>query len=106
MAGKSKSGRALKAAKKPTQTKLTKTKEATKKEKPKKKQEKPAATDDVISLDDEPKEKPMLSLAERLAMKRTDSTSSSSSVTSEASVASKKQSTLTGFVKQLWLISL
>lgn len=99
MAGKSKSGRALKAGKKPTQTKLSKTKEskeATKKDKPKKKPEKPAPTDDIIALDEEPKDKPMLSLAERLAMKRTDSTSSSSSVASDIPAPSKKQSTLAG----------
>lgn len=97
MVGKSKAGRALKAAKKPTQTKITK-KVAPKKEKPQKKPEKPAPTTHSVleRVDEEPAEKPMLSLAERLGMKRTESTSSSSSVTSEVSVPSKKQTTLAG----------
>lgn len=105
MAGKSKSGRALKAKpiKKSTQSKVTGVKKERQKKKsnededyaPKEKPKKKPVENVVESV---PKEKPMLSLSERLALKRAESTSSLSSVSSEASLPSKtKQTTLSRF---------
>ncbi|XP_031551314.1 DNA topoisomerase 2-alpha-like isoform X2 [Actinia tenebrosa] len=100
--GKSKTGRALKA--KPVAKKATKIKAVTvpKKEKPTKQAAKEALNKvkDVWNLDDEPAEKPMMTLADRLALKRSESTSSVSSAASESSSSSKKQSTLSGFVSK------